>query len=205
MDLNYAIPSFLCVLGFGLVIVAGLAPSIPGKSPTTNFERQKSSMSSDTKRDEMTLYHYSRVKLDKLVYRGPPGGPKPDGLWFSYSKKDWLDHSIDEWDNYKKGDKLHLYSITFSKIPKLFVVKTEEDVKALCNKAASNRSIDWDILEKEGFEGVQLMPGAIEIIRKMYRNKKSDCLVVLWNFDIDSGCLWNIDKVKLKYEETVTV
>lgn len=215
MDLNYTIPSILCALGFGLVLAAGMLDDKMSKHGNT---KATTSTTETDKQTTQRLFHCSRTEISDVVNKGSPGQFKPKGLWFTYSKTEWIKFASTNGQLYKKGEKLFVYSITFSSKPKMFVVKDSEHVKSLCDKICTREpsrtpgkfisSLDWDILQKEGFDGVQLLQGAMDMIKEITCKQPDDtlsCELILQQFDVDSGCLWNVDKVVLKKEGTVTV
>lgn len=219
MDINYTIPAVLSALGFGLCFLAGMIETSRVKE---SYNRAASNVGSNKHGSDkqVMLYHYSREKIvGKLQSTKTPGNTnKPGGLWYAFSKKAWISFATSTMPLYKKGELLYLYSVNFVGDPKILRVKTYEDAVNLCSKISTGKmimrngksleNVDWNALKNKGFDGIELSPGVMSNIQAKHpklTNGNVTCMDILYEFAIDSGCVWNVDKIELKFIEEVVI
>jgi hypothetical protein len=206
MDSNVSIPAFLSVIGFGLVIVAGMFTATP-----STVRPMSSSSSIPTKekpkRHETERYHVSKTKIDKL-YSGDPGfefALKPEGLWYAFTKTRWIEfaRSIMK-DAFKKDEVVYLYRLKFTKPSNILIIDTLNKAKDLCKQLVSStdRTYNWNKIKKQGYDGVEIYD---DVLKAIFKAERSDCLNMLRFFDISSGCLWNVDNVQVELIETIKI
>lgn len=201
MDLNFGIPAVLCTIGFGLVIVAGMFTTTPPTSSSAIPTKYK------PKKHETERYHVSKVKIDRIrsVDPGFKFTLKPTGLWYVFTKTRWIEWARSAMkDAFKKNDVVYLYRLKFTKPSNILIVDSLQKAKDLCKQLVSStaRAYNWNKLKQQGYDGVEIYD---DVLDAMFREDGDDCLLMLQSFDISSGCLWNVENVKVELIETIKI
>jgi hypothetical protein len=209
MDSNVTIPAFLSVMGFGLVIVAGMFTAMPSTVPMSS---SSSPPTKETPKQQQTVterYHVSKKKLGKLVITDPNTKftLKPTGLWYAFTKTRWIEWGSSVVDDmFKKNDIVYLYRLQFSKPPNIYIVDSLKKAKDLCKQITSGHDMtpryNWNKIKQQGYDGVEIYEDVLDAI---FGEDGDSCLLMLQSFDISSGCLWNVENVKVELIETIKI
>ena len=131
-------------------------------------------------------------KLEKKYYI-QKSYDKPEGFWYGFGEQ-WIDWTETEGPNYK-GDYAYEVDINGSNI---LQIKDYSEIIEFTKEYGSSKQIapgiiffiDWPRIELK-YDGIEINP----YIGQARLNHKT-----LWyySWDIASGCIWNLDKVKIK-------
>ena len=129
-------------------------------------------------------------KLEERHYIQEPG-KKPDGFWYGFGDE-WIDWT--EIAGQYKGEYVYEVDINGSKI---LQIKDHSEIIEFTKEYGSSEqiipgiifSIDWPKIEVK-YDGIEINP----YIGQARWNK------ILWyySWDVASGCIWNLDKVKIR-------
>ncbi len=174
------------------------------------------------------LYHYSREPVSKLVaefydrykeHWPEEGSMKPCGLWFSvedyFLEEDtnWYDWCVSE--RFRIGALRHKYRVHVAKDAKILWLQNANDIMNFSKEYHANDpfdfgrfvkdpsrppyvySIKWSLVKSE-YDGIIIAP-----YQWGCRNAGESTWYYPW--DCASGCIWNLDKVKLDLECLIDV
>lgn len=131
-------------------------------------------------------------KLEKRQYI-QKSWDKPDGFWYGFGNE-WIDWAETTGPEYK-GEYVYEVDINGSN---MLQIKNHSEIIEFTQKYKSSKqiapgitfSIDWPRTELK-YDGIEINP----YIGKARTDEKT-----LWYYtwDIASGCIWNLDKVKIR-------
>jgi len=139
--------------------------------------------------------HLSKSPIYKLERRHyiQKSTDKPDGFWYGFGDK-WIDWAEVAGPEYM-GEYVYEVDTNGSKI---LQIKNYSEITEFTKEYKSNEqivpgiifSIDWSRIELK-YDGIEINP----YIGKIRHDHKT-----LWYYtwDIASGCIWNLDKVKIR-------
>ena len=172
------------------------------------------------------LFHYSGRELnelqhdfyDKFKEHWPEeGSMKPYGLWISVEESE-DDYS---WFDWCKGEQFRLeglqykYSVKLAKDIKILHLQTAQDIQNFSIQYAANDpfdfgrssifnrtteyvySISWKRVKAE-YDGIIISP-------YQWSCRLSSGTSWYYPWDCASGCIWNLDKVKLKFHSEIDI
>ncbi len=171
------------------------------------------------------LFHYSRNEVEKLVpefyekykqHWPEEGSMKPCGLWISV-EDDPDDHNWFDWckgEQFRLESLYHKYAVTISEDAKILHLKTVEDIISFSLEYAANDPFDfarksllsrreyiymiaWSRV-KEKYDGMIISP-------YQWGARMGSETAWYYPWDCSSGCIWNLDKVKLKLHSIIDI
>lgn len=139
--------------------------------------------------------HLSERLIDKLSPKGytQQAGTKPNGFWYSYGTE-WIDE-LSASKNLKDG---YIYKVDINNL-NILQIKTEFELSNFTREYGLNNPsntftktyIDWVRVARK-YDGVEInLP-----IFPNYTNSPE--LLWLYGWDIASGCVWNLDRIKIE-------
>lgn len=165
------------------------------------------------------LFHYSRNEVEKLVpefydkykeHWPEEGSMKPCGLWISVED----DPDDYNWFDWCKGEQFrlealyHKYSVSLSKDAKILHLKTVEDIIAFSTEYAANDPLDFarssyfnrgrEYVYMISWSRVKALYDGIIIAPYQWKCRLGSETSWYYPWDCASGCIWSLDKVKLK-------
>lgn len=129
----------------------------------------------------------------RKYYRTKEATFKPVGLWYSINGEweQWVLENMDSW----KRKYTHIIDVDTSK---LLIISTLEALDTFIDKYKSNReyrTLQWGKLIDEGYYGIEFLN--YWDIKNQAMNKFDFNYAFYWGLDCSSGCIWNMDAIKL--------
>ena len=172
------------------------------------------------------LFHYSERKVNTLQYDfyekfkdhwPEDGSMKPCGLWVSVEESE-DDYS---WFDWCKGEQFRLeslkykYSVKLAKDIKILHLQTPEDINKFSIQYAANDPFDFgraSIFNRSNeyvysicWRKVKAEYDGIIISPYQWTCRLSSGASWYYPWDCSSGCIWNLDKVKLKFHSEIDI
>ncbi len=150
--------------------------------------------------NELKLTDNMRVHMSKKPFELEPRTfvqrvtMKPSGFWYGFGSEwiDWCRSEMPDWvGKYIYGvdvGKSNVLQITTHMELMQFNRKYESRVSDTGYKLYEGESIDWQKVVSE-YDGIEINP---------YQNEARNQYMWYYGWDIASGCVWNLSKVKLK-------
>lgn len=150
--------------------------------------------------NELKLTDNMRVHMSKKPFELEPRTfvqrvtMKPSGFWYGFGSEwiDWCRSEMPDWvGKYIYGvdvGKSNVLQITTNLELMQFNRKYESRVSDTGYKLYEGESIDWQKVVSE-YDGIEINP---------YQNEARNQYMWYYGWDIASGCVWNLSKVKLK-------
>jgi hypothetical protein len=130
-------------------------------------------------------------KLEKRLY-AQISGDKPHGLWYGFGDEwiDWTETAGPE----RKGEYIYEVDIDSSNI---LQIKDYPEIARFTKEYGSSKqiipgkifSIDWSRIEYK-YDGIEINP-------YLYHARLDDKFLWYYSWDVASGCIWNLEKVKI--------
>jgi len=138
--------------------------------------------------------HMSKDPIHKLEkrYYNQMSGDKPDGFWYGFGDK-WIDYT-EMAGHERKGNYLYEVDIVGSNI---LQIKDYSEIAKFTNEYGSSKqiipgkifSIDWSRIEFK-YDGIEINP-------YLYQVRFDDKFLWYYGWDVASGCVWNLENVKI--------
>ena len=144
----------------------------------------------ELKISDETRIHMSKkpFELEQRVY-SQRIGMKPHGFWYGFGNE-WIDWTRYEMPNWVGK---YIYKVDIDK-SNILEIKTRMDLmvftrqhQSLKNVTGEGDAIDWDVISKK-YEGIEINP---------YQQEARTQYIWYYGWDVASGCIWNLNKVKL--------
>ena len=158
----------------------------------------------------MSYIHASKTKINKINNIKQKSNYKPSGLWYAH-KNNWLEWAKKfDLNRYRYLYKLKLKHTKMNTVDKenILLIQNKTDFFNFTVKYGEKKEtaisniilIKWNKVAKD-FGGIELknIKRIIEPNEELKKKFKlnPDKLSILWNylFDIDSGCVWNVNAI----------
>jgi len=134
------------------------------------------------------------INLKQEYKQSNPTAIKPKGLWYGINDgwSKWCNSEMPHWIRKKH------YTVILKDNIKLLVLNTESDImefhkKYVVKKKEIITCIDWEKVARE-YDGIEIRS------YDRYNNVLRFDIEMLWYYgwDCSSGCIWNLDKIKVK-------
>lgn len=144
----------------------------------------------ELKISDETRIHMSKkpFELERRVY-SQRIGMKPIGFWYGFGNE-WIDWTRYEMPNWVGK---YIYKVDIDK-SNILEIKTHMDLmvftrqhQSLKNVNREGDAIDWDVISKK-YDGIEINP---------YQQEARTQYMWYYGWDVASGCIWNLNKVKL--------
>lgn len=143
--------------------------------------------------DDMRIHMSKKpFELERRVYSQRIDA-KPTGFWYGLGNE-WID-----WTRYEMPNWIgkYIYKVDIDK-SNILEIKTHRDLMVFNRQYQSLKSvtgyrrekgeaIDWDVISKK-YDGIEINP---------YQQEARYQYMWYYGWDIASGCIWNLNKVKL--------
>ena len=138
------------------------------------------------------LSKYPIYKLEKRQYIQKPGD-KPDGFWYGFGDK-WIDWAETAGPEYM-GEYVYEVDINDSKI---LQIKNYSEIIEFTQEYRSSKQIVPEIIFSIDWPRIELKYDGIEINPYIGKARTDEKTLWYYTWDIASGCIWNLDKVKIR-------
>ncbi len=143
----------------------------------------------ELKISDETRIHMSKkpFELERRVYSQRIGF-KPSGFWYGFGNE-WIDWTRSEMPNWIGK---YIYKVDIDK-SNILEIKTHMDFMMFTRKyqslksGAEGQAIDWGVISKK-YDGIEINP---------YQQEARYQYMWYYGWDVASGCIWNLNKVKL--------
>jgi|2_EtaG_2_1085320.scaffolds.fasta_scaffold20757_4 hypothetical protein len=128
--------------------------------------------------------------LKGMVFPQSDKAMKPRGVWYGFGDN-WL-MKIEE--NYPAFSNRYKYVFEIEVTGNILKLETEEEHKEFYKKYGTEDityRIDWPVV-KDHYDGIEVMGGALH-----GKSLWDDDLDWLFTWEIDSGCIWNMNSFKI--------
>lgn len=138
--------------------------------------------------------HMSKNPIHKLKKRRYTqiSGDKPEGLWYGFGDEwiDWTEMAGPE----RKGNYLYKVDINGSKI---LQIKDYSEIIEFTKEYMSDKQLMPGIIFSIDWPRIELKYDGIEINPYIYQARLVDKFIWYYSWDVASGCIWNLEKVKI--------
>ena len=125
--------------------------------------------------------HYTQISSDK-----------PEGFWYGFGDEwiDWTEMSGPE----RKGNYLYKVDIDGSKI---LQIKDYSEIIEFTKEYMSDKQLMPGIIFSIDWPRIELKYDGIEINPYIHQARLIDKFIWYYSWDVASGCIWNLEKVKI--------
>lgn len=193
MDGNVGMAIAMYVLGVGLIIADSIFAL---RRDTSIYKEREPRIAADRH-----VYHVSVKRIDKLTNPSfVDADDKPPGLWYTFTKNGWIDY-------YGTKQYKYLYTLRVSSSAKLYTIDSVEKAATLCKEIVVGKTahgqdiVDWKVVRSK-YDGVEIKDGVVEKLKiaiktPEYKVTGFSCMKIFALFDVESGCIWNLNKVSI--------
>lgn len=131
-------------------------------------------------------------KLEKRYYAQRPDD-KPDGFWYGFGEE-WIDWTKTAGPE-RKGEYIYEVDINGSNI---LQIKDYSELTRFTKEYGSIKQIVPGVIFHIDWSRIELKYDGIEINPYIYQARMDQKTLWYYTWDIASGCIWNLDKVKIR-------
>ncbi len=139
--------------------------------------------------------HLSKYPIYKLEERHyiQKSDDKPDGFWYGFGDK-WIDWAEIAGPEYQ-GEYVYEVDINSSNV---LQIKNYSEITEFTKEYRSSKQIIPGVIFFIDWPRIELKYDGIEINPYIGQARLNDKTIWYYSWDISSGCIWNLDKVKIR-------